>query len=360
MRREYLMLAHPYNPVKHQVRGWFCSEKIDGQRAFWDGGISRGLPKEEVPYANCKKDRFVSQQYASGLWTRNGNIINAPVWWLNTLPPMFLDGELWGRNRSEEGRQELMSCVRTLLPDERWDKVWFHVFDIPSSCIFSAGQVSVMQQKLSFNERTIEWAWERAQKKNVTWIERSADLFTSFKAVYTTLETLKLDSRAVRHKQLQLPALSEDEALDWIDMELQDVIGMGGEGLMLRNPQTMWQPVRSHGLLKVKQPSIATGKVIGYTTGRVTDKGSRLLGMMGALILELDGGQRMELSGFTDAERELDSGGKVWATAFDEADLPLEFSAPAFPRGIIVKFKYRGKTRDGIPQEARYLRESKG
>ena len=51
-RREFLQLADHYNPHKHNVAGWFVSEKLDGQRCFWDGGISRGLPTEQVPWAS--------------------------------------------------------------------------------------------------------------------------------------------------------------------------------------------------------------------------------------------------------------------------------------------------------------------
>ena len=43
--------------------------------------------------------------------------------------------------------------------------------------------------------------------------------------------------------------------------------------------------------------------MVGFTSGRETTKGSRLLGKIGALIVDYQG-KRLELSGLTDAERE--------------------------------------------------------
>ena len=51
-RRELLQLAHTYKPEKHKIAGWFISEKCDGTRCFWDGGLSRGVPTDLVPWAS--------------------------------------------------------------------------------------------------------------------------------------------------------------------------------------------------------------------------------------------------------------------------------------------------------------------
>jgi hypothetical protein len=52
LRREFLQLADHYDASKSKVAGWFISEKLDGTRCFWDGGVSRGVPTEEVPWAS--------------------------------------------------------------------------------------------------------------------------------------------------------------------------------------------------------------------------------------------------------------------------------------------------------------------
>ena len=105
LRREFLQLADHYDPHKHDVAGWFVSEKLDGTRCFWDGGITRGLPTEQVPWASIidpktgqKKAKI--KPLSTGLWSRYGNPIMAPDWWLNQLPCCPLDGELWaGRGK---------------------------------------------------------------------------------------------------------------------------------------------------------------------------------------------------------------------------------------------------------------------
>jgi hypothetical protein len=59
-KREFLQLAHKLDAKKHGIGGWLYSEKLDGERCFWDGGVSTGLAKSEIPWANTNKDeRYV-------------------------------------------------------------------------------------------------------------------------------------------------------------------------------------------------------------------------------------------------------------------------------------------------------------
>ena len=64
----------------------------------------------------------------------------------------------------------------------------------------------------------------------------------------------------------------------------------------------LWTPKRVDHLLKYKAFKDAEAYVVGYTWGERTDLGSKLLGKMGALIVEWSG-RRFKLSGFTDEER---------------------------------------------------------
>ena len=149
---------------------------------------------------------------------------------------------------------------------------------------------------------------------------------------------------------------------------LNMVVDSGGEGLMLRRPDKPYECCRSHFLLKVKPFDDAEGTVIGYTTGRATDKGSRLLGKMGAMILQLGpqfGSNTMELSGFTDEERILCERDGIkselyasdWAIKNPGVEVPDRIEAKMFPRGSIVSFRYRGTNDSGIPNEARFWRK---
>ena len=73
---------------------------------------------------------------------------------------------------------------------------------------------------------------------------------------------------------------------------------------MLRQPESLWYPKRMKHLLKHKPFDDDEGILVGYTSDRETNKGSKHLGKIGALILDYKG-KRLELSGLADDEREL-------------------------------------------------------
>src|SRR5258708_2990950 len=90
-RREFLQLADTYDAARHEIAGFYISEKLDGTRCVWDGGLTRGVPTTDVPWANttdpktgAPKDKV--KPVATGLWSRYGNPIMAPDWFLNALP----------------------------------------------------------------------------------------------------------------------------------------------------------------------------------------------------------------------------------------------------------------------------------
>ncbi len=97
-----VMLAHNYDPDKHDPTGWLMSEKLDGVRCYWNG---------------------------TNMYTRNGNPFYAPDDFKAKLPKMALDGELW-TNRDDF--QKIVSIVRkhdTTNPE--WAKIKFMIFDAP-------------------------------------------------------------------------------------------------------------------------------------------------------------------------------------------------------------------------------------
>ena len=364
------MLAQKYNRGKHGVGGYYLSEKLDGMRCFWDGGISRGLFKSDVPWANCEKDeRYNESPIATGLWSRLGNVIHAPEGWLDKLPKMPLDGELyWHCDRKDnylihdKPRQDLMSLVKKIKPKMKWANVRFYVFDAPCLfTIFDEGEIKVTNFNKKFTNIG-QWLFEHAS--NLDYLpKRETQFVTSAQLLINKLQNHK--GPVVVLPQKQLPHQTT-LAQDTIDRQLDLVTNLGGEGLMLRKPESLWVPNRVHELLKIKRLEDGEGIVMGYITGRKTDKGSKLLGLMGAMILQIQttapvGSRRLELSGFTDEERLLTAGprrpdARQWACAHPETECPNWIEAVHFPRGTKVTFRYRGKTKDEIPMEARYWR----
>lgn len=359
MKREFLMLSHKYESAKCLPCGWYASEKLDGVRAFWDGGITTGLPAIQVPWANVEKhDRFKEQVFATGLWTRYGQVIRAPNWFILQLPRIALDGELWaGRGQF----QETVGIVKSHeSPDWSWIK--YMVFDSPSlGVVFSDGQIKGVNYTKTFRD-IAQWIVNLGIVEPQG-IERGCEHF------YKTYQNLYglLGGVAQLHNQQLLPSTKE-ACQAKLDSMLEDVVSNGGEGLMLRNPVSRWEPCRSHKLLKVKPWNDMEGTVVGYRWGEKTELGSKLLGLMGSLRLKLNSGVQFDLSGFTDRERSMraafacdDPIGAARLCGERDAGLPVNhvnYFNPMFPIGARVTFQYRELTDAGIPKEARYYRKA--
>jgi DNA ligase-1 len=342
------MLAHNYVHGA-PIGGWYASEKLDGMRAFWDGGITRGMACSAVPFANTAKDgRYVVPPKSTGLWSRYGKSIQAPDWWLDLLPSYPLDGELYcGRN----GFQTLMSTVKDLNPGPGWKQVKYLAFDMPAPhVVFSDGEINETNFKKKFVHllsklKKVDYPFTGVpQYRHVVQWMKGFKWNEAFEVLYQT----------------ELPPMTS-HALQQALLLMDDVTSKGGEGIMLRSPTSCWLPNRVRTLLKLKEIRDAEGTVTGYTAGRETELGSKLLGMMGALILDFNG-KRLELSGFTDAERILDGSmsgifASEYAAGHPGEDMPDWIENPKFPRGTKVTFRYRELTDDGLPKEARYWRK---
>ena len=341
MKKEYLLLAQTYKPAKYLVSGWFLSEKLDGKRAYWDGGISRGCLATEVPWANTIKDK--KPTIATGLWTRAGKIIYAPDWWLNDLPRIPLDGELWiGRGQF----QTLTAITARHIPDAGWSDVKYVVFDSPGLAFYQDRTITV--RDYDFNIKDAQ-KWIDC-KVGVTYPNQN----WNFEIIQTFLKG-RITGKCVQLvNQIRLPFVHSD-CINSIEEEMENIADLGGEGVMLRKPESFWTPIRSHYLLKYKPWKTGEGTVVGY---RHAEEG-KIQGLMGALILDLPGtnGKRLKISGFTDVER--DYGGYAeysMAKRFPGEEADIVVTHKRFPRGTVVKFKYRELSDDGIPKEARFLR----
>jgi len=314
--REFLMLAHTFDPLKHQIAGWYASEKLDGQRCFWDGGVSRGVPTKEVPWANLSKK---VRPVATGLWSRYGNVIVAPDVWLDRLPNhVFLDGELYCGNL-----QLLRTIVSRDVADVHdWLNVKYMVFDSPGDDVFHTGTINNVNFKKEIDAIKCVAFCKRQGLKEV--------LASPFEV---TVGKLERECEGYL-EQVRLPA-SERLARDKLYEMLNGVVDAGGEGMILRDPRSFWFPKRNNNLLKVKPMLDSEAMVVGYDQGK-----DRLEGMLGALQVKwnINGVDRyFNLgTGFTDAERD----------------------ASLYPIGSLVTFKYTSLTNDGVPREARFWRKS--
>jgi len=213
--------------------------------------------------------------------SRGGHEYRAPGWFSKKFPAHPLDGELWmGRGRFAE----LSGVVRQVVPDEDdWRRVRFMVFDLPD-------------QEATFDQRL-------------------ARLRVLIEKVGSPYMALVDQQRASTHENLM--------------RRLDEVVDIGGEGLMLRLGASGYRIGRSNDLLKVKQYQDAEAVVVQHLPGK-----GKYEGLMGSLLVELENGRQFRIgSGFSDAER----------------------ASPPDP-GTVITFKYYGYTATGLPRFASFLR----
>lgn len=221
-----------------------------------------------------------------GYWTgeemisRSGNPFRVPKWFTKNFPSTPLDGELWiGRRQFSE----LVGIIRRKVPDAGWEKVRYLIFDAPRA----AGG---FEKRLDVARR---------------WFRQHPNSYT---------EVLKQQ-------------ICENEM--HLRRKLGEIEGLGGEGLMLRKPDSAYTVGRSYDLLKVKTFKDEEALVIKHLPGW-----GKHAGRLGALLVELPNGIQFSIgTGFTDRERE---------------------NPP--PVGSTITFKYYGFHESGIPRFASFLR----
>ena len=97
-----LMLSETIENVHIDPKGWLISEKLDGVRAYWDGQT---------------------------LWSRYGNKMSPPKWFLNKLPKdIALDGELFTKRDDFENATKI---VRNMPTTGTWKDISFSIYDAP-------------------------------------------------------------------------------------------------------------------------------------------------------------------------------------------------------------------------------------
>lgn len=311
MNRELLQLAKSYKEDTI-INGWYASIKYDGQRCFWDGGLSRGIHKSKVPFANLDKDsryKDISSSICTGLWSRYGNIIHAPDYFLDGLPTgILLDGELWmGRGTF----QLLRSTVSKLIPDDNWNKVAFYVFDNPTAFRMSTpGQINNPQFNKFISQSACLEFFKGLNKPIVT-----------YQQTYDFLRSLPQHNQFVIIEQTLLK--NKDHLYSLLEHE----VNLNGEGLIIRNPAAYYEVKRTKNLLKVKPLDFEEATVIGHEPGK-----GKYEGMIGSLVVVNDLNIKFKVSGLTDLQRLQ----------------PNQFYNKR------IRYKYVSLTRDGVPREARF------
>ncbi|QCU89573.1 DNA ligase [Thiomicrorhabdus sediminis] len=241
------------------IKGWLVSEKLDGVRAYWDG---------------------------KNLLSRQGHKINAPEWFIEGLPAFELDGELWiGRNMFAE----TFSIVSQYVPDKRWQKVGYYIFEVPNQAGCLLERLQVLRDYL--HERPLH---------HVHLIE-------------------------------QKPVANREE----LEGLLASMSSQGAEGLVIRKADEPYQTGRSNTALKLKLKQDAECEVVGYTSGK-----GKYINQVGALKCRLLAEQIQRL--FPDLT--IDTVIKIGSGLTD----CLRAQPPVI--GSRIQFEYSGLTKNGLPR----------
>ena len=213
-------------------------------------------------------------------YSRQGNIYHAPAWFTAGLPSVPLDGELW---LDRKAFQRTVSIVRRQDQSEHWRQITYVVFDAPAVVgSFEARQASLVEV---FNQSFLPYARMLQQER----------------------------CNGIRHLQA----------------ELARVEALGGEGLMLRQPGSCYEPGRSSTLLKIKTFHDAEGRVVEHLPGK-----GRHAGRLGAVVVELPNGLTFSVgTGFSDAQRQ---------------------HPPAI--GSLITYRYQELTDRGVPRFPSFVR----
>eukprot|EP00668_Euglena_longa_P016283 GGOE01020519.1.p1 GENE.GGOE01020519.1~~GGOE01020519.1.p1 ORF type:complete len:644 (-),score=189.63 GGOE01020519.1:153-2084(-) len=213
--------------------------------------------------------------------SRLGNEFLAPPYFTKELPSdVILDGELFsGRKKF----QFTVGVVKSSAKAPLWRSLTYQVFDVPSL-------------KKPFEER-ITFLEERfGERKGLEFV------------------------RVVEHTRCG--------GIGDLLAKLKVVEREGGEGLMLRQPGSMYVGVRSNTLLKVKSIHDYEAKVIAHERGK-----GKNADRTGALLCILPNGKKFSVgSGLTDKDR---------------------ISPPKL--GTIITFRFQELTDSGVPRFPRYM-----
>ena len=267
--------------------GWILSEKFDGYRARW-------MPNDR---------HFLSRS--------NKVYSGTPEWFMNVMPNEYLDGELFaGRENFQD-----MGVVRKKNPeDEEWLPIKYFVYDLP-------------EDKGTFEERVVKLKKIVTQATKV-WEKVKKDLPEPFSNIPCPIVfTDQIKIKSMKH----------------LDDIYKDVLSKGGEGVMIKDPVSIYEDKRSDYMLKYKPCFDAEAVIVDYKEGH-----GKYEGLLGAFVCK----PLINYGNYSVVDDTEDNEFTLSGMDDDVRGSYLE----THPEGTVVTYEYSGKTDNGKPRFARYLR----
>jgi len=215
------------------------------------------------------------------LISRAGKPIDAPTWFTQNYPPFAIDGELWTKRNDFEN---ISSIVRSKDSDNRWKNITHHIFEVPNQQGGLLERLSVLENHLHKNPNP--------------------------------------------HLKVLTQTLIKDKRQ--LEVFLEEVVSHKGEGVVVRNPNTLYETGRLSSALKVKKYFDTECRVLKILPGK-----GKYQSKMGSVLCQTADGKQLKIgSGFKDKDRN---------------------NPPTI--GSEITFKYYGFTKKGKFKYPVYLRQ---
>ena len=282
-------------------KGWLMAEKFDGFRALFLYEI-------------------INDEPVGKFYSRNNKPFNAPDWFLESMPPYnllqdkILDGELWaGRDNFQ-----FMGPVRKKIPiPEEWLSIQYQVYDVIGENIPFVQRLKDLKKIVNFTQK----AWNIRLKNEEFYLPNEE-----------TIEPPLIFAQQTKIK-------SEKMMREYY----QNIIDNGGEGIIIKHPESLYENGRSSYMLKVKPAFDRECIITDYKLGE-----GKYTGLLGSFIckplinhdtymsIDQDENHIFTLSGMDDKIRN-------------------NFQT-THPIGTIINYECSGFTDKGVPRFGRYVR----
>lgn len=276
--------------------GWRMSEKFDGYRALFSYD-SEGNPTFK---------------------SRTGKEFYAPEWFLEAMPHqkllknLIIDGELWA------GREnfQMVGTVRKKVPvPEEWMDIQYVVYDITNMNKGFTERLEVLKKIVEVTKGR----WKIARKE-IEYPFRNVD-----EPIYFTPQK-KITSEKM------------------MDDYYHKIINAGGEGIMIKRDDCLYEDGRSSDMLKYKPAFDREGIVIEHSPGKGKYKGK-----LGGLVCR-------PLKN-CDTHMKIDKDDNHIFTISGMDDSIRNNYKKTHPIGTIITYECSGFTDKGIPRFGRYVRK---
>lgn len=213
------------------------------------------------------------------LYSRQGLALTPPDYFIQDFPPFAIDGELF----SQRNQFEMISSITRSQQDKGWYHLKLYVFDVPNA---------------------------------------QGNLFQRL---------AQLKDYLAQHPTPYIQIIEQIPIQNWqqVKQKLREIESLGGEGLVLRNPEAPYERKRSKQILKLKSTLDEECTVVEHHQGK-----GQFENHFGSLTCENHRGKFKIGSGFNLEDR---------------------LNPPAI--GSTITYKYRGLTKTGKPKFATYWRK---